>query len=314
MELSPGGNPMNSSIKASHLKKEFPCAVCDSRQYTVKYEPWVQIEDPIQLYGAASGIQGTQRLVECSDCGLIYENPRYPAEVIMQGYASSNEAGHDSQYPMRVNSFYRALSKLKTKLPAPGAKVLDIGTAGGAFLEAATQFGYEAYGLEPSRFLVEKGVSRGLKMKQGTIETNSFEDGSFDMVCLWDVIEHLSEPKQDLIKIRRLLKPGGILFINYPDIGTLPARLAGKKFWWILSVHLHHFSRKTIDLICQKAGYQVFHQQSYWQTLQFGYLIEMAVVLKVPTAKFFRSFFPNFIKRIPIPYYASQTSAIARIV
>lgn len=293
-------------------KSPVPCPVCGSEQYSVMYQPWSEVSDPKALYGAASGIRGTQRIVRCADCGMIFENPRYPEPVILEGYMNSNEAGHDSQYPMRVESFYRALKRIEKSLPPKGAKILDIGTAGGAFLDAATRFGYEAWGMEPSKFLTDQGVKRGLKIKQGTIDNHSFEPESFDMICMWDVIEHLTDPKNSLEKIYKLLKPGGILLINFPDIGTWQAKLAGKKFWWILSVHLHHFTRKSIVDICQRTGYQPLLFKPYWQTLQFGYLEEVAAHLKVPLARQIKAFTPKAIQEMPLPYYASQTTALAR--
>jgi 2-polyprenyl-3-methyl-5-hydroxy-6-metoxy-1,4-benzoquinol methylase len=208
-------------------KVEQLCPVCDSDKQELKFEPWVDENDPAKLYGAASGIPGTQRVVTCLKCGMIFESPRYDANTIVQGYMASHEADHDSQYHMRVYSFFRTLVKHASHLPLPGARVLDIGTAGGAFLDAAKQYGYDAYGMEPSSDLVARGKARGLKIEQGTIERHDFEGGSFDMICLWDVIEHLPNPKAALVEIKKLLKPNGILLINYPDIGTWQAKLAG---------------------------------------------------------------------------------------
>ncbi len=289
------------------------CPVCGSSQEEVIFEPWVNESDPAKLYGAASGIPGTQRIVKCIDCDMIFESPRYDADTIVKGYMASQEGEHDSQYSMRVYSFYRALKKQAKRLPPPGAKVLDIGTAGGAFLDAAKQYGYDAYGMEPSADLVARGKARGLQIEQGTIESHSFAHGSFDMVCLWDVIEHLPDPKLALVEIRKLLKPDGILLINFPDIGTWQAKLAGKRFWWILSVHLHHFTRKSILDICSRTGFEAFHFQRYWQTLEFGYLERMAVHYRIPLTGLITRLTPGFIQRIPIPYYASQTTALARI-
>jgi 2-polyprenyl-3-methyl-5-hydroxy-6-metoxy-1,4-benzoquinol methylase len=294
-------------------KVDVECPVCNSKRFNVFLEPWVDESDPAKLYGAASGIPGTQRLVTCSDCGMIFETPRYDAATIVKGYMASQEGEHDSQYSMRVYSFYRTLKKHAKWLPAVGAKVLDIGTAGGAFLDAAKQYGYDAYGMEPSADLVARGKARGLQIEQGTIESHNFAQGSFDVVCLWDVIEHLPDPKSALVEIRKLLKPDGILLINYPDIGTWQAKFAGKRFWWILSVHLHHFTRKSIRDICSRTGFEAFHFQRYWQTLEFGYLERMAVHYRIPLTSLITRLTPGFIQRIPIPYYASQTTALARI-
>lgn len=294
-------------------KKPVNCTVCDSSTHEILFEPWVDVTDPAKLYGAASGIQGTQQIVRCKDCGMIYESPRYPESVILKGYASSNEAGHDSQYPMRVKSFLSALRKLSPQLPPPGAKILDIGTAGGAFLEAATQYGYDAHGMEPSQYLVESGKKRGLQIEQGTIEAHRFGAGEFDMVCLWDVIEHLCDPRRDLALIRPLLKKDGILLINYPDIGTWAAKVAGKKFWWILSVHLHHFDQKSLGQLCRKTGFDPVLFKSYWQILEFGYLEGIAAHLGVPLAAPIKKVTPQFIQKFEIPYWASQTTCLARL-
>lgn len=288
------------------------CPVCNSLNYKLKYTPWVYVDDPNILYGAASGIPGAQTLVSCIDCDLLYENPRFPDEIILRGYTESNDEGHDSQHQMRVKSFQKALEKNEKFLPAKGSKVLDIGTAGGAFLDAAKNFGYEAWGMEPSLYLTERGKERGLKILQGTIDSNDFEKSSFDLICLWDVIEHLTKPRESLEKIYELLKPNGILLINYPDISTWQAKIFGKRFWWIISVHLTHFSPKTIKKICEFTGFEIQSFQSYWQILEFGYLAKMAIHFKVPFAKLGEAILPQFIKRIPLPYYASQTTAIAK--
>ena len=294
-------------------KHPVPCPLCDIDDFSVLYEPTVQAPDPASLYGAAAGIRGTQRIVRCKGCKMIYENPRFDEEIIIAGYADSEEDDHDSQHEMRVQSFSKAIAGLSDHLPPKGARVLDVGTAGGAFLDAASQQGYEAHGMEVSKRLVARGAKRGLKIQQGTIAQHPFQSHSFDMVCLWDVIEHVVSPKAMLREIKKLLRPNGVLLINFPDIGTRMARMAREKFWWIISVHLHHFTRDSIRELCDRTGFSVVHMQRYWQILQFGYLEQMATQLNVPLAKRIHSLTPTFIRNLPIPYYASQTTALARI-
>lgn len=302
---------MNNCPKIA--KAPVACPLCDSTDCDVLFSPWVEEHDPARLYGAASGIPGTQTLVRCRACAMIYESPRYAEEVILGGYRMSNDSGHDSQHPMRVRSFRRALEKLSDDLPRKGARVLDVGTAGGAFLEAATAFGYDAEGLEPSQYLVEQGRKRGLKISAGTIEDNHFEPNSFDLVTLWDVLEHVANPRGALERLAPLLKPDGILLINFPDIGTWQARLAGRRFWWILSVHLHHFTRATLAQMCARTGFEAFRFERYWQTLEFGYLQGLAIHYRIPLAGLFRKLTPDPVKRLPLAYFASQTTALARL-
>ncbi len=294
-------------------KRFIDCPVCGKDNYAVLYEPWVDVDDPAELYGAASGIPGTQYLVKCQCCEMIYENPVYPAEVIIEGYRQSEQGPHDSQFPMRVESFYKALKRSASRIPLEGSRVLDIGTAGGAFLVAAERYGYESWGMEPSADLVERGKARGLKIEQGTIEQNNFEESSFDMICLWDVIEHLPDPKGALNRIALLLKPDGVLLINYPDIGTWMGKLFGRRFWWILSVHLHHFTRTTISRLLETTRYEPISFGRYYQILQIGYLEDVAIQLDIPLSGLLKRLTPGFLQRLPIPYYASQTTALARV-
>lgn len=297
-------------------KTPIPCPVCGSNDFRVVHEPWNGEADPAKLYGVSASIQGTQRMVDCRQCGLMYENPRYPADVILQGYAASDDgdSGHNSQYGMRVGSFTRALKRLRPHLPAPGARVLDIGSAGGAFLEAAGRFGYDAWGLEPSAFRARAGRERGLQIEQGTIESHGFAPKSFDMVTLWDVIEHLPDPLDALRRVKALLKPGGILLLNFLDIDTWQARLAGRRFWWIVAAHLTQFSPSTITEICRRAGFQAFHFRPYWQALEIGYLERLATTYyKNPLLRLAEKLTPGLLKKLAIPFYASQTTALARL-
>ncbi len=104
------------------FKQDVACPVCGSWKAAVLYDPSVEVDDPVKLYGAASGVRGTQRLVKCG-CGMIYENPRYPDDVILKGYAEAEDE-HDSQHHMRVRSFLWALKRLGTRIPGRGARVL----------------------------------------------------------------------------------------------------------------------------------------------------------------------------------------------
>jgi SAM-dependent methyltransferase len=244
---------------------------------------------------------------------MIYENPRYPDALILEGYASAENAGHDSQYAMRVNSFERALRSLSTKVPSLPARVLDVGCAGGAFVEAAGRCGYHCVGLEPSRELAAAARGRGLDVDNVLLEAHSFEPRSFDMITFWDVLEHVPDPKALLRIAGELLRPDGVLLINFPDIGTLPAKLTGKRFWWAISVHLHHFTKSTATELCRRTGFETYHIQPYWQTLEFGYLQDLAVHFGIPLSKLFRHITPGLVKTWPVPYWASQTTLLARI-
>ena len=296
------------------LPREIPCPVCGSFAYDVLYQPWRDVTDPVKLFGAASGERGTQQIVRCQnrDCGMVYTNPRYPDAVILQGYEGADDQGHDTQFESRVLTFLRSLEKHDARLPPRGSRVLDVGCAGGAFVEAARRFGYKATGLEPSRQLASSARARGLDVIQGTLETYQPRE-RYALVSLWDVLEHVTDPIATLKACRALLEPGGILLVNYPDVGTWQAKLAGRNFWWFLSVHLHYFDRHSIRKILSETGYEVFSVRRHFQRLEMGYLFDVARIYSPKLAALGLRCMPGFLKHRMIPYYASQTTVLAHL-
>lgn len=288
------------------------CPLCGSARATVIIEPTQQIDDPKMLYGAASGIRGTQRIVRCDACSMMYESPRLSEEAIISGYASADDAGHDSQHAMRVKSFAWSLKRFGNRLPEPPATILDVGTAGGAFLEAARDFGYTPSGIEPSQYLTNAACDRGFDVRAGTLSDDLFRDRQFDVVSMWDVIEHLCDPRGAVMGVHDRLRPGGVFLLNFPDSGTWQARLAGKRFWWLLSVHVSYFTKGTMRKLLEESGFKVEKIARHWQVLELGYLFGIAAHLGVPLAGTVGRFLPGFVARIPMPYYASQTTVIAR--
>ena len=189
-----------------------------------------------------------------------------------------------------------------------------MGSAGGAFLMAAGELGYRAQGLDPSIALVEQGKKRGLSITRGTLDCAPWSSHTFDLVCLWDVLEHVADPFTVLNQCKRLLRPGGMLLINFPDIGTWPARLAGRRYWWLLSVHLHHFSKPTLKKLCARAGFEIFHFQRFWARLEVGYLFQMAARLRMTGAKTAIRWTPSVLQKAAVSYTAAQTTALARLI
>ena len=298
------------------MKKNINCPICEKNDFSIFLEKKVNIIDPIKLYGAANGIKDTQDLVKCNNCSLIYENPRLDEELIIYGYANSNEDDHDTQYNLRVKSFYNAISKIKDLLPKD-PYILDVGSAGGAFLEAAKKHGFNnVEGIEPSKDLCKKSRLRKHKIFNGDLKDfikNNNYNKKFDLICYWDVIEHLAYPKKELEISKQILKKDGLLLINFPDIGTFQAKLFGKKFWWIISVHLIHFTKDTMKNLFQSVGFETVRISKYWQFLEFGYLIQMAIKLNFFGASLINKLIPNFLKKIPLPYYASQTTILGKL-
>ena len=162
--------------------------------------------------------------------------------------------------------------------PAKG-RLLDVGTAAGAFLSAARDDGWEAMGIEPNRWLADWGRDEyGVPIQVGSIDDVSTPDGHFDVVTLWDVIEHTPDPLHVLRRTRQLLKDDGLLVVNFPDIGSWIARAMGRSWPFLSSVHLYYFTRETMRATLQTAGFEIATVRPHVQRLELDYLLSRAAV------------------------------------
>ena len=78
---------------------------------------------------------------------------------------------------------------------------------------------------------------------------------------------------------RTLLKPGGVLVVNYPDIGSWIARVLGRRWLFLTSVHLYYFDRRTIRMILERTGYRVDTVRPHFQRLELDYILFRGAIL-----------------------------------
>ncbi len=313
----------SKKIKKSQVLEYVDCNLCGSDDYTIIYRG--KPEDAVDLtkvYKAAGDDVNTEQIVKCNQCGLLYVNPRIKGDLIVEGYASGPDKNFVSQAHGRELTSKRTLDYVerfvlptsKKNKKAKKGKILDIGTAGGSFLHVAKESGWDVAGVEPNAWMVEWGNKHyKLNTKAGTIHTVHFPSNQFDVVTLWDVLEHVPDPGAELQEINRILKKGGYLVVNYPDIGSWIARIMRSKWMFLLNVHLWYFTPDTITKLLQKHGYKVVKIRPHFQSLSLGYLVfRMRAYSKVlhkaftPLTKAFR------MENVQIPYWLGQTLVIAK--
>lgn len=294
-----------------HIK----CNICNSDSYSViheaKYEK-EKVPDLTEKFRSSGDETLIDQVVKCNNCGLIYVNPRLKSNLIVKGYSEGSDENFVSQAKGRELTFAKSL-KLIEKYSNKG-KILDIGTAGGSFLHVAKKRGWEVYGIEPNKWLCEWAKKNyELEIQSGTLFDHKFEDNYFDVITLWDVLEHVSDPKALLIEINRILKKEGILVVNYPDIGSLISKLMGKRWVFLLSVHLFYFSPKTIKKILKLTNFEPFLIKKHFQTLAFGYLVFRLHAYNQPVHKIMSKVVKLLrMENLQIPYWLGQTLVLAR--
>jgi SAM-dependent methyltransferase len=140
-----------------------------------------------------------------------------------------------------------------------GGRLLDAGCASGVLLGLAADAGWDVTGVEPSEVLAAKAKEnlngRGMVIC-ATLQEAGLPLAAFDVLTLWDVLEHVREPVPFLRTCTSLLRPGGYLIANVPDIGSRPARLLGERWPLLLAEHLNYFDRDTLKQCGQRVGLQ----------------------------------------------------------
>ena len=292
------------------------CNLCGSENSKVKFQGTTDpdTEKLLKSYSASGNFVSEETLVECVDCGLIYTSPRLRRDLILKGYTEAEDPTYVSQAKGRILSFQQCLKAVEEFVPK--GTVLDVGAAAGFFLKVAKDKGWKTYGIEPSKYLSDFGNSHyQVGITCGTVETVQSLPEAMDVVTLWDVLEHTFDPKDVLKRCNRYLKEGGYVVVNYPNIGNWMARLAGKKYWFILSVHLYYFVPETIAKLLSEAGFEVVSSKPHFQWLEFGYLAyRLEAYLPKPAQWLGRFLKWAGLDKTLIPYFAAQTRVIARKV
>jgi 2-polyprenyl-3-methyl-5-hydroxy-6-metoxy-1,4-benzoquinol methylase len=144
-------------------------------------------------------------------------------------------------------------------LPKPpgGQRLLDIGCGNGDFLANARDAGWDAVGIDADPEAVAIARQRGLDVRTGSIELFAGETGCFDAITLSHVLEHLHDPGQMIRAVHRLLKPGGVLFVDTPNIQSGGARRWGRNWRGLESPrHLVIFSMAGLVGMLKSAGFE----------------------------------------------------------
>ena len=300
------------------LLEEVPCNLCGADDYDVVYPPRYEVAQPdeiMETFRSSGDEILVDQLVRCRKCGLQYLTPRLKSDVILTGYSEGTDENFISQNPGRERTFAKSLHLIERLVPQKG-RILDIGTAGGAFLGVAKRRGWEVAGSEPNRWMAEWGGEHyGIEIQPGTLFDMDLPDAYFDVVTLWDVLEHTPDPRAVLTECRRVLKPDGLLIVNYPDINSLIARLMGRKWVFLISVHLYFFTIDTIRQMLEQTGFEMQRSEMHWQSLELGYILfRMEPYIAWLSKLGMKLAIALRIQHMQIPYWMGQTLVLARSI
>ncbi|MGA1995889.1 MAG: class I SAM-dependent methyltransferase [Bryobacteraceae bacterium] len=296
------------------------CPVCCAERFEVlqpaRYPADASVAELKEVYRASSDRAPLDQIVRCRSCSMVYLNPRPIPALVLSGYAEAVDPMFVAQNAARIRAFSKTLGSVlrRLKLDGRGRRLLDVGCAGGAFLVAAQRCGFETVGVEPSHWLASYARDQyRLDVRDGVLEPGLFPPRSFDVVTLWDVVEHLSNPHDTLALAASLLKPGGLLLVNYPDIGSLAARMLGHRWPFWLGVHLLYYTRTTIARQLERGGFRIVDFRPFFPTLPLGYVAHRAAPYVPGMGAVAKLLERAGLAKVPLIYNIGQTLAVARL-
>ena len=221
------------------------------------------------------------QVLQCASCKDVFLAPEQqesaPESLYSQDYFTEREgyffhdgvvdgSGRESPH---VADFRAGLSLIEAHA-LPSRSLLDVGCATGSFLSLAQARGWQCRGVEVSAFAAAQARERtGCEVFCGRLEDAPFGASAFDVITMWDLLEHLPEPLQGLEAARRLLKPSGLLLVNTPNENSLLRKVArllyrGSGGFMTTPVnrlyhryHLHYFAAETLSVLFQRAGFEL---------------------------------------------------------
>jgi len=237
------------------------CVACDSE----RFESYIHCED----------INTQQNILKCQSCGLVFfengngklDNSYWDSQKHLNLYEEEQiEKGFRSEFMRRISMINAQKNK---------GRLLDIGCGLGYFLNLAQNDGWQVNGVEIAPSAAAYAREKfSLDVYEGTVEGYQARDDSFDVVTMWDVIEHIQNPEESLSAIKRKIKSGGLLVIKTPDERSLFKTMARAayflsrrkislflKYVYYLP-HYFYYNKKTIKKILEKFGFRVIRIDS----------------------------------------------------
>ncbi len=208
-------------------------------------------------------------LAKCTECGLVFRNPRPSYETIKEYY---EEDYSNIFFEEKIKSFRKGIFNhfFSTSKKGEG-KLLDVGCGYGIFLNVAKDKGWDVYGVELSKDACQfTQKNLGLNVFCGDLKEAYFPKDYFDVVTLWNILDHTTDPSKQLLEIKRILKDNGLLFIRLPNfLFQEKSRFIGEAFDRIffghtylsrrISVsHLYAFTPSSITNLLERVGFSIF--------------------------------------------------------
>lgn len=258
--------------------REIKCDLCGSNHNVVVF--WSKLKDEAsgsdEYLITNNVLIPPEKILKCVTCGLVFVPSGENSQNIIKQYKEMVDEGYVAEEQGRRKTACMVLKKLQ-RYQKKDKLMLDVGCSTGFFLDEAKKKGWQVQGVELSLWAAKIARDKfDIEVINSTLKQAKLPANSYDVIVLHDTIEHVLNPKEMLMEIRRLLKPDGVVYINTPDIQSLASRVLKAKWWGINRHHLFYFSRKTLNRLLEAAGFKSIHWGLYARSFTFKYWLERA--------------------------------------
>ena len=234
------------------------CPICGSEKLKVYLNGSRHSLDQ-SAFGSSRTDVAIGRILRCTNCSFGFTETRPSESQLRQLYGHLDASVYESETAGRRRTAQRHL-KILRRYASHAGRLLDVGCASARFVVACVEAGWSVVGLEPSEALsaeATKVVANRAQIVAMTLEDADFAPSSFDVVTMWDVLEHVSDPAAFFQRAASLVKPGGLLLINVPNLDSLAARILRRRWPLLLPEHLNYFNLESLRACARCSGVEL---------------------------------------------------------
>lgn len=267
------------------------CALCGSDQVGLLYQRDECVRPISARFSPVADDFGIHsNILKCRRCNLVWAEQTRDSAQTQVDYSDSSDTSelYLSQRKERERTFERSWAWINRHFDSPPKRVLDVGASAGIFLNLLKQRGLEVSGVELSRHSTKRAHEEfGLDLFNGSLADAHYPDNHFDLVTMFEVIEHFSNPFRELKEIKRVLRKNGLLLIATPNLGSLSARMMRRNWWSFREMHLFYFSVDSLRAALLADGFEMLDSRAYRKTFKLSYYLSKALGRHVSLPKVF---------------------------
>ncbi len=265
----------------AHMYKGAPivagaCVRCSGSSHVLVYPANADGPvDPTEYRCTTAGLNQHDDIVQCTSCGLLSAAGGPSHDEVAAGYEAVEDDSYLDESEIRRGVFKWMLYQLEPYVTS-GRRIVEFGSHVGMFLSVATDEGWTASGIEPSHWAVNWGQKNlSVDLQQGSIE--AFEpEAPYDVVAMFDVLEHVVDPRLAIEKANACLVPEGLLLLSTVNTESIHGRIRRGRWPWFIRSHLHYFTPDSLLALLREGDFEPLEWQVVPRPLHLSYVLDRA--------------------------------------